>query len=164
MIQILKNAFILTFVIFLITGCTNQKSQSLKPPKGVISIEEAKILDKTYTVTRQIVLDSALGIEDSRSSWWSLEDLEAYIDYAKTQAKEKGMEVNGLRIYHGAYPKDYGTREEAGYSTLFIVPTGTHSTKEGSILVNFSSQQSESDLEIAPLNMGHSRTPPAANY
>lgn len=151
------------FLITIITSCHDQDSY-VKPPGGVISIEEAKLLDRTYTETRQSILESALGREEGRSSWWSIDELEAYIAYAKFQAEEKGMRVKGFRIYQGAYPKNYGDHKRAGSATLFIVPTGTTAKKEGTILINLAPLEGGDDLEIAPLNMGHPRNPPSANY
>ncbi|WP_035899364.1 hypothetical protein [Leeuwenhoekiella sp. MAR_2009_132] len=162
--QLFKIGLPITFLLAMYSSCTDNSMSMVKPPSGVISIEEAKLLDKTYTETRQRVLENALGMEESRSSWWSIEDIEAYIAYAKSQANEKGMTVQGLRIYQGAYPSNYGDRKRAGLGTLFIVPTGTSSAKEGTILINLAPIQGGDDLEIAPLNMGHARTPPASNY
>ncbi|MFI8378266.1 hypothetical protein [Leeuwenhoekiella sp. NPDC079379] len=162
--QQFKFALSITFLLAMYASCSDSAMSTVKPPSGVISIEEAKLLDKTYTDTRQRVLEKSLGTEESRSSWWSLEDIEAYIAYAKSQAKEKGMNVEGLRIYQGAYPTNYGVSKLAGAATLFIVPTGTSSEKEGTILINLAPVQGGSDLQIAPLNMGHARTPPASNY
>ncbi|RXG11979.1 hypothetical protein DSM03_10776 [Leeuwenhoekiella aestuarii] len=155
---------LVTFTLVLSNGCMDQKDQSAKPPKGVISIEEAKILDRTFTETRVDAINKTIGMPDSRSSWWSIEDLEQYIAYAKSQAAEKGSKVNGLRVYYGAYPKDHSNEEVAGYSTLFIVPTGMK-TVEKAGLINYNSfLQSNEDLEIAPLNMGHLRKPPPEDY
>ncbi len=150
-------------VLSVVVGCVEPESKVVKPPKGVISIKEAKLLDRTYTETRHSLISENLGIKDNRSSWWSIEDLEAYIAYARAEAKSKGKNVSGLRIYFGAYPKSYNDQDVAGYSTLFIVPTGNSTTQEGSLNL-FTSYQEDADLEIAPLNMGHSRTPPGRGY
>ena len=49
-----------------------------------------------------------------------MSDIRDYLDYAENQSKENGYEMNGIRIYNGAYPT---TKEDVGYSTSFIVPT-----------------------------------------
>lgn len=152
------------FGLLFATGCMDQQDQSAKPPQGVITIEQAKILDKTFTETRVDAINKAIGMPDSRSSWWSIDDLEQYIAYAKAQAAAKNLKVDGMRIYFGAYPKDYSDDDVAGYSTLFIVPTGTKAYGEAG-MINFNSfLQSSEDLEIAPLNMGHLRKPPPEDY
>ena len=155
--------FICGFVTVLFLGCTEQYNTA-KPPKGVISIEEAKILDRTFTETRADAINKAIGMPDSRSSWWSVDDLEAYIAYAKRVAKEKGYNVNGLRVYYGAYPKDYHNAEVSGYSTLFIVPTGNKAASNEAAVFSINFQEEEEDLEVPPLNMGHLRKPPPGTY
>jgi len=154
---------IATFLLCSTVSCVEQDTKVVKPPKGVIPIKEAKMLDRTYGETRHAIISEKLGIKDNRSSWWSIEDLEDYIAYARSQAKEKGYQVDGLRVYFGAYPKSYGNQEVAGFSTLFIVPTGNVETQQGSLNL-FSNYQQSTDLEIPPLNMGHSRTPPDQGY
>ena len=153
------------FAVSTFISCTEQGNSS-KPPEGVISIEEAKILDRTFTKTRANVINEAIGMPDSRSSWWSIEDLEQYISYAKSLANEKGYLVNGLRVYYGAYPKDHHDQSVAGYSTLFIVPTGVKAVSNEASMINFNAflQTDEDDLDIPPLNMGHTRKPPPEDY
>ncbi len=146
-----------------VLSCVDADPQIAKPPKGVIPVKEAKLLDRTYTDTRYNLISEKLGFKDNRSSWWSIEDLEDYIAYAKSQASEKGYQVDGLRVYMGAYPKSYSRPEVAGFTTLFIVPTGTPSTQESSLNL-FANFQESTDLDVPPLNMGHSRTPPSAGY
>lgn len=161
----IKSGWVLvaTVLISTIIGCAQPDTKVVKPPKGVIPIKEAKMLDRTYGETRHLLISEQLGIKDNRSSWWSIQDLEDYITYARSQAKEKGQELTGLRVYFGAYPRSYGNQEVAGYSTLFIVPTGNSSTQQGSLNL-FSSFQEDADLEIAPLNMGHAGNPPHVGY
>jgi len=97
------------------------KNEKALPPNGVISIKKAIALNDEWTKTRagamnQCISDVTSGkvTKDNRSSWWSIDDLEAYIKYAKKQTKKK---VTGLRVYCGAYSDD------ECYSTSFIVPT-----------------------------------------
>ncbi|WP_231850219.1 hypothetical protein [Winogradskyella sp. PG-2] len=54
---------------------------------------------------------------DNRSSWWSIEDIQNYINYAENQAGELGYTMDGLRIYLGSYPNSKG---ETGLTTLFL--------------------------------------------
>ena len=161
----IKSVWVLvaSVLFFSLIGCAEPDTKVVKPPKGVIPIKEAKMLDRTYGETRHALISEQLGVKDNRYSWWSIQDLEDYIADARSQAKEKGQEVTGLRVYFVAYPRSYGNQEVAGYSTLFIGPTGTSTTQQGSLNL-FSSFQEDADLEIAPLNMGHSRTPPGTGY
>lgn len=135
--------------------------EDFAPPSGVISIKEAIALNDEWTKTRCNAMDGCITkvsggkvTHDNRSSWWSIEDLEAYIKYAKSQTKKK---VTGLRIYCGAYnnPDNDGNF----YATSFIVPT----TGEGSLGKDTADGGPE-DLPIPPLNVGHQGDPPEEEY
>ncbi len=130
-------------------------------PKGVISIKKANALNNEWTKTRKQAMDKCIQDEtggkikeDNRSSWWSLDDLTAYIKYAKKQAKKKGFELNGFRVYAGAYNKNNNC-----YCTSFIVPTAEESLgKDGNGITE------SIDLAIKPLNRGQGGHPPNASY
>ncbi|MCC1483670.1 hypothetical protein [Winogradskyella immobilis] len=92
--------------------------------KGLITSTEAKKLNDEWGETRAEAMNQCISdvtggkvTEDNRSSWWSLEDLKAYIKHAKKQAKKLGYEMNGIRVYCGAHSED------DCYATSFIVPT-----------------------------------------
>ncbi len=87
---------------------------------GLISPKEAKELNDAFTERCELISKNITRRPDNRSSWYSLEDIKAYLEYAEKQARENGHEMNGIRIYCGAYPT---TKEGVGYSTSFIVPT-----------------------------------------
>ena len=89
-------------------------------PKGIITPKEAKELNDAFTERCELITKNITKKPDNRLSWYSLEDIRAYLNYAENQAKELGYEMNGIRIYCGAYPTIDG---KAGYSTSFIVPT-----------------------------------------
>ncbi|MEH6407585.1 MAG: hypothetical protein V7767_09905 [Leeuwenhoekiella sp.] len=155
------------FLLILIS-CDNklkdEQRKDVKPPSGVISPAEAKILDETYTRTRVRVMDSIAGKADNRSSWWSIEDMRNYLDYAEEQAKIKGYTLNGIRIYQGAYPQNYKIKEDAGYSTVFLVPTGENiNVQEGNFLF-FPPSNPQDIAGVSPLNVGHKGNPPSASY
>ena len=88
--------------------------------KGLISPKEAKQLNDAFTERCELISKNITKRPDNRSSWFSLKDIKAYLEYAEKQARENGHEMNGIRIYNGAYPI---TKEGVGYSTSFIVPT-----------------------------------------
>lgn len=89
-------------------------------PKGVITPDEAKALDQAFDSRHTLISNDIVKRPDNRSSWWSLQDMKDYLEYAEAQVKELGHEMNGVRVYVGAYPE---TKEGPGYSTMFIVPT-----------------------------------------
>lgn len=135
---------------------------TIEAPKGLITPAQAKVLDAAYNFRHRIVSDSLFKnteTGDNRSSWWSLEDIQNYINYAENQAGELGYTMDGLRLYLGAYPD---TKGETGLTTMFFIPTGYKSTSEGSM---FPVQGGGGDIPGGGgMNFGHQGKPPGANY
>jgi hypothetical protein len=128
----------------------------MSKPKGVITPEKAKELNDAFNTRCALVSKDITKRPDNRSSWWSLEDIRHYLDYAENQARELGHEMNGIRIYCGAYPNEKG---KAGYSTSFIVPTAKIIDGKDVAL------KTNSDIaEANPLNEGGHGWPPYASY
>ena len=119
-------------------------------PKGVITPEQAKTLNDAYSA-RHTVISNFIKRDDNRSSWFSLDDLQEYL----TQAKKDHPDMDGVRIYAGAYPNEDG---QTGYSTAFIVPTAPDSLgKDG--------KGGSGDIPDGNgLNAGDPGDPPGANY
>ena len=139
-------------------------AQEITKPKGVVTPTEMKALDQAYNIKHNIINDSLFRKSadggDNRSSWWSIEDIQNYINYAENQAGELGYKMDGLRVYLGSYPAKPG--EMSGLTTMFIVPTGTKSTSQGAI---FAMQPMSGDIPGGNgLNIGQSGEPPGANY
>lgn len=93
------------------------EKKSLKVGKYVDNDHVDKVI-RTYKQERWIQNSERLGKEDSLSSWYSVEELEEFID----TIKEHG--ANGIRIYFAAYPKDFAPEPQyAGRQTLVMVAT-----------------------------------------
>jgi hypothetical protein len=160
---------LLTLLIGLVLGIagtyyylTSNENLELmaQQPKGLISPEEIKTLDQAYNSRHTIISDSLIKTPDNRSSWYSIEEIESYITYAKQQADSMGYTLDGLRLYAGAYPD---TKEGPGLMTMFFVPTGSKKVSEGAILPTL--QGGGNDLQGADgLNKGSGGEPPSANY
>lgn len=127
-------------------------------PKGVITPERAMELDKNFN-ERHALIKNELGIDDNRSSWYSLKDIQDYLVYAEDQAKDLGATMDGVRIYVGAY-------EDKGLTTMFLVPTASSKMQKGSSSpFGMFTQGGSGDLNGADvLNMGGAGYPPSANY
>ena len=87
-------------------------------------------LDSTYSANnyRYINEKRAKNNPDSREFWYTLEDLEGYIAYAKKEAENKKQKVTGIKIKMGQYPEkgDFDSRLDAklyGYQTVYLIPT-----------------------------------------
>ncbi|MCB0398988.1 MAG: hypothetical protein KDD26_05070 [Winogradskyella sp.] len=140
---------------------TNQNLEEMTKPNGLITPSEIEALDQAYNSRHTIISDSLIKTPDNRSSWYSIEEIESYIAYAKQQAGSLGYTLDGLRIYAGAYPD---TKEGPGLMTMFFVPTGSKIVSEGSMLPTVQGGGSN-DLQGADgLNRGSGGEPPSANY
>ncbi|WP_422104852.1 hypothetical protein [Winogradskyella sp.] len=162
------------FILGLIIGalvvyfyCCNDANISDPPeieePEGLITPSEAMVLDQAYNLRHRIISDSLFSnapTSDNRSSWYALEDITSYIEYAQEQADSLGYTLDGLRLYAGAYPD---TKEGPGLMTMFFIPTGTKNTAQGSLFPI--PQGGSNDIQGAKgLNYGQNGHPPGANY
>ncbi|MBI6117533.1 hypothetical protein [Salegentibacter maritimus] len=125
----------------------------MKKPKKCISVEEARKEQDEWVKTRGKDIREAEGYEDTREFWYSLDELQEYLDYVREKSKEQGVEKPGIRFYLGAYPK---TKEKKSYTTMFLSPT-----KEVSGDTATPGEDSNpNNYEIEPLNQTHGGFPP----
>ncbi len=132
-------------------------------PKGLITADQAKTLDRAYNPRYQLISDSIVKRRggDNRSSWYGLEEVKNYLTYAEREAEQLGYTMDGVRIYLGAHPDQNGA---AGYTTMFFVPTGKPNKAVASIY-NFSMQLKSFDIPGGGgLDHGNQGDPPGANY
>ncbi|WP_452233227.1 hypothetical protein [Lacinutrix sp. MEBiC02595] len=151
--------FAIGFLICYFYFCNSQTNIHMTTPKGIITPQEAKVLDKAFDSRHQLISDSIVGRPDNRSAWWSLEDIEGFIEHAKAQSEKLGYDMNGIRVYLGAHA-DEG--KMVGYTTMFMVPTGNASLSEGKVL---SAPPGNGDIPGGSgLNDASGGEPPSANY
>ena len=114
-------------------------------PRGIISAEEAKKLSDNWTNLRARANNDAAGQPDNRSSWYSLDDMQNFLNYIKDNNKD----VNGVRFYLGVQTSK---EDPKGMTTVFMVPT---QEKDGKNI----------DIEGADgMDNGEIGDPPSANY
>ena len=126
-------------------------------PKGLITPQEAKALNNAYNKRCELVSKRVTKRPDNRSTWFSLDEIKNYLAYAEAQTKELGYDMDGIRIYCGAYPEQNG---QAGYSTTFIVPTASGAREGKDSGKGISHDISDAD----GLNNGSQGFPPNASY
>lgn len=149
--------------------CCRDQENGMEPttpaaPNGLITSRDAMTLDQAYDPRYKLISDSIVKRPggDNRSTWYALEDLKGFLDYAEHQASGLNYTMNGVRIYLGAYPD---TKTVEGYTTMFIVPTGYANTADAKTAKDDQSGKSNSDIIGADgLNMGSGGRPPSANY
>lgn len=155
--------FILGALAMYFYCCKQEPIEMLPPPpKGLITPAEAMALDKAYNERYQLISDSIVIRKggDNRSSWFSIEEINNFLSYAKIQAGDLGYTLNGIRIYAGAQPED---AEGPGYTTFFMMPTGYENTSEGNMFIF--QKGGNGDIKGGNgLNHGTEGEPPGANY
>ena len=125
----------------------------MERPKKCISVEEARKQQDEWVKTRGKEIARGQGYEDTREFWYSLDELQEYLDYVREKSKAQGVEKPGIRFYLGAYS---GSNGKKGYSTIFLSPTkGTSEDTE-----NFGENSDPNNYEIEPLNTVTGGHPP----
>ncbi|SFF59430.1 hypothetical protein SAMN04488033_101227 [Salegentibacter agarivorans] len=128
----------------------------MKKPKKCISVDKARREQDEWVKTRGKDIREAEGYEDTREFWYSVDELQEYLDYVKEKSKEQGVEKPGIRFYLGAYPK---TKEKKSYTTMFLSPT-----KEAVGDAATAGEDSDpNNYEIEPMNIIQGGHPPR-NY
>ncbi len=131
-------------------------------PTQLISFDKGKELNKNYNEKRGALVTEKSGLEDANAFWFSIEELERYIAYVKENAVDKGYSVDGIRIYLGVYPET--EEKNAGYTTVFLTPTGTAIDEQRTRGVASLQGNALDITTIEPLNFGSMGNPPKLNY
>lgn len=127
----------------------------MQRPKKCISVEEAREYQNNWKKTRGREIRQGQGYEDTREFWYSLDELQEYLDYVREKSSMQDIKNPGIRIYLSAYPK---TADKKSYTTLFLAPT-----KKNTEIYHEESEDSEeqeNNYEIEPLNIITGGWPP----
>lgn len=124
-------------------------------PAKCVNVEEARKLQDDWKASRAKEIERGQGYQDTREFWYSLDELQEYLDYVKEKSAEQGVKKAGIRIYFGAYPKANGNKS---YATVFLAPT-----KEAAAEGIEGSGSDANNYDIDPLNEGTGGNPPS-NY
>lgn len=113
-----------------------------------LTTPEANQLIRTYKRERWAYNTERIGKEDSLSLWWSIEEMENFIEVAKQNG------ADGLKFYFGAYDENYQeVPEYQDRQTLVMVATKESKVETGirnkDIYVN-----TENGKEILAYNRG----------
>lgn len=115
----------------------------MKKPVKCISIEAARALQDNWVESRKEPIDRALGYEDSREAFYTVAELEEFLNYVKGESEKQGISNPGIRIYFGAYNSDKSNK-----ATVFLAPT------------KGDDKSFENNYTIEPLNLGQNGWPP----
>ncbi|MEM6722196.1 MAG: hypothetical protein AAF611_22910 [Bacteroidota bacterium] len=141
-----------------------------KTPKDkLITNEKALALNNCYKEKHLKEFEVSNDGSFCCSAWYSLEDLQGYINYVKEQAKAQEINVDGIRFYFGVYPE--GDAKE-GQNTLFMCPTKSTSatisesgrSRGEEVSDDDSGGDSEDVTTISAMNYGNGGNPPVNTY
>jgi len=125
---------------------TTIEKKSLRVGKYV-DTNHVDTLIRTYKQERWAANSERIGQEDSLSVWYSVEEMEEFIQ----KAKQSG--ANGIRMHFGVYPENFAKPEKASKQTIVMVANEQNETATGvaekNIYIN-----TEKGREILAYNYG----------
>ncbi|MFL1896570.1 hypothetical protein ACJRPK_12765 [Aquimarina sp. 2-A2] len=126
-------------------------------PKKCVTVDEAKEMQQVWCDTRAKDIDKCMKFQDTREFYYTVEELEEYLDYVKSESLKQNIKDPGIRIYFGAYPQKK-CKHNHGYATVFLAPTGSPAKSIGK-----GGDSAANNYDIDPLNSGTMGKPPI-NY
>lgn len=155
----------LFFSALLFQSCVENRVYD--KPTQLITTDLAQQLNGNFNMAKLRMQVSDSTKEDANAVWYSIEELERYIYYVKTEGINKGYDVDGIRLYLGKYPNDPKYNEKAGMTTVFLSPTGSKTGTQKASMLNLSTnlQETHNDItELSPMNYGSMGNPPKITY
>lgn len=119
------------------------KTKFMLSPANCIPVAEARELRDNWLNTRQPAIDTALGYPDQNVGFYSIDELQEYLNYVRVQSIRQNIPNPGVRIYFAAY-----NNEESNLATIFVAPT------------DGPTPSSNNNYNIRPLNNGNNGMPP----
>lgn len=110
-----------------------EKQERVKPPEGIISLEESKSLYDNYTenrvgIIKEFEAQRGDGFEEARFSAFDYATMKQYMAFIEQEAKEANVDISSLRLYFANYPdkEDFPNGDKIVHprqNSLFFVPT-----------------------------------------
>ncbi len=85
-----------------------------------VTVAKAKKLQKKWWDTRLNVTTNGKTHEDTCQFFYTVEELQNYLDEVKTKSLEQGVDTPGINIWFGAYDE---TVDKPSLATVFLAPT-----------------------------------------
>ncbi|PKH49482.1 hypothetical protein CXF68_01720 [Tenacibaculum sp. Bg11-29] len=128
----MKNKFLVvaTLATMIFTSCSQDSldeaskevGAKVSRPYNALNYKELVPMLEHYDETRKPILEKALGHEDTRMNYFSIETIENYLAYVKTLSKEKGIRITGINFVSASYPENT-THGVPNYQTMVFMPT-----------------------------------------
>jgi len=125
------------------------KSQKTQKVGNYLETQEVDSLLLNYKKTRWAVNSERIGKADSLSSWYTVDELLEFLQKAKMNG------ADGIRLYFGAYPKDFKKKPEyAERQTIVLVATKSVFYENGSRIDKNIYISLENGVQILAYNVG----------
>lgn len=118
-----------------------------------ITVTNAKKLQKKWWDTRLNVTTNGNTHEDTCQFYYTLEELQNYLEEVKTKSLEQGIETPGINIWFGAYEETEG---KPSLATVFLAPTKRVKSENSELEF-----EDVANDEIEPYNGNSGLWPPA---
>ncbi len=115
-------------------------------PAKCVTESVARQLQDNWKSTRAVEIERAMGAVDTREVFFTVAELEEYLEHVKSESVKQGILAAGVRIYFGAYDNDLTDK-----ATVFLAPTIGNT------------QAAANNYNIQPLNQSTGGIPPT-NY
>lgn len=111
------------------------RPEEVKPPGGIISLEESKSLYDNYSRNRvepiqafELEQNPDAPFVPARFTAFGFEEIKQYISFIEQEAKAANVDISSLRFYFANYPKDPNFPDgrkvvHPRQNSIFIVPT-----------------------------------------
>ncbi len=161
----MRHQLLVIFSFIALVSCDPKVSidDNDKPLKfsynDTLSIKKAVVIQDNY----HQFLNSLNASTDSlpNHGWISVDDLDAYVKWAKKTAKSQKKEVTGYRIYFAKHNDE----KSKGNISFFIAPTGVDNVKSGWFQGAAGNEPiNDPDLQMAVLNYINTGLPPKKIY
>lgn len=127
---------------------TITKEKAKKQAGSLVDSNHVDQLIGQYKKERWVHNTQKLGKADSLSTWYGLEELQAFLDLAKAN------QADGIKMYYGVYPENFAPVPEfQGRQTVVLVATREKTTEQG-ITNKDIYVQKEGRTEILAFNVG----------
>lgn len=99
-----------------------EKTVKTAKPQNLLMYKEMAAMLEHYDQTRKPVLEKALGYEDTRINFYTIETLETYLNYVKKLSEDKGIKLTGVNFVSASYPEG-SSHGIPNYQNIMFMPT-----------------------------------------
>jgi len=117
-----------------------------------ITEAKAKKLQKKWWDTRSMVTTGGTTHEDTCQFYFTVEELQSYLDEVKTKSLAQGVDTPGINVWLGAYD---ATETAPSLATVFFAPTKRVKSDDPD-----KEYEDVANEDIDPLNYGTGKWPP----